>query len=476
MLRRGLIWSGAGALALLITPARAPGQCQVAKLRPADGGRNQILGRSVAIDGDAALLGAPGDSELASGSGAAFVYRHDGVHWNLEQKLIASDARRETVFGRAVALEGDLALIGTPYGDGLAWFTGATYVFERVGEVWSEITKLNPRDPREGAFFGSCVALDGGTAVVGTPHDSQRGAEAGAAYVFERDASGVWSQTAKLLANDAHFGDNLGHSVAVDGDVIVAGAPNAAPLGNWSGAAYVFERVGGVWSQTAKLIASDGSVFHSFGESVAVSSESILIGAWGAAGRELYTGAAYVFERIGPGQWAQTAKLVASDGANSDDFGFSVTMGSGVAIVGAPGTDAHGQSSGSGYVFGRSSSGWVETAKLLARDGGPWDKLGYSVSLSGDQVVIGAPFDDDLGEDSGSAYVFSLNGDLCECLAADLDGDGVVALGDLGILLADFGCAGGTPTLPCPGDIDHDGDTDLTDLGILLARFGEVCR
>ncbi len=156
----------------------------------------------------------------------------------------------------------------------------------------------------------------------------------------------------------------------------------------------------GTWVQAFKLVASDGTASAFFGTSVSLSDDRALVGASGAE-------AAYVFERQQDGAWTEVAKLLANDGAGGDEFGSSVSLTGDRALVGAPSDDDKGNDSGSAYVFERRPNGeWVEAAKILAYDGGQEDYFGFSVSLAGDRMLVGAIADDDKGRDSGSAYVF----------------------------------------------------------------------
>jgi hypothetical protein len=459
--QRNIVPGALIAILVSIVPGRASAQCQIAKLVGADGARDDRFGFSVGIAVGVVMVGTPWHDEGPDRQGSVYLFEQEQGEWLAGGKLPPPGSNIGPGFGRSIALEGDRALFGVMP-------DLAAYVFDGSGRTWHQTARLRAREGWFGDFFAWSVALSADVAVVGAPRDS-------AAYVFERRPAGEWLQTARLVPTLTP-GGRFGDSVAIDGDVIVIGAPDAGPLGNWSGVAHVFERVGGAWTQTNELIPSDGGPMQAFGTSVAVSSDTALIGASNAHGREPFSGAAYVFLRDAAGTWLEVAKLTAQDGDSSDGFGGAVVIGGDRGLIGAIGDDDRGWGAGAAYIFERDSAQtWSQTAKLLADDGGRDDRLGWAVALDGDYAVMGAPFDDDMGLDAGSAYVFSLNADLCECLAADLDGDGVVALGDLGILLADFGCAGGTPTLPCPGDIDNDGDTDLADLGILLANFGTTC-
>ncbi len=201
----------------------------------------------------------------------------------------------------------------------------------------------------------------------------------------------------------------FGWSVAIDGDTAVVGALGDSLHGPNFGAAYVFTRTGGVWTEQANLTASDAEPDHNFGRSVALSGDTLAVGApgdtdTGAKGAD--TGAAYVFVRT-DGVWAEQAKLTASDGATTDNFGWSVSVSGDTVVAGAFGDAAKGLDAGSVYIYSRSGTSWTEQANLTATGAAIEHKLGTSVSLSGNDLVAGAPGDFQKGTATGAAHVFA---------------------------------------------------------------------
>lgn len=276
-------------------------------------------------------------------------------------------------------------------------------------DPWIQAAKLLPDDGEASDHFGDSVSISGDTIVVGAPG-------ANAAYVFVKPAGGWMNlvQTAKLTASDGTSDDYFGMAVSISGDTIVVGASYNDGNGENAGAAYVFEKPVSGWTnmtETAKLTASDGQAWHLFGNSVAVSGSTIVVGAVFEGIRSSNTGAAYVFEKPGTGwlDMTETAKLTAGDKANYDEFGNAVAISGNTIVIGAHSDDDAGEGTGSAYVFEKPAAGWndmTQTVKLTASDGAAGDAFGSSVSISGDTIVVGAPGDDDNGSDSGSAYVF----------------------------------------------------------------------
>ncbi len=388
------------------------------KLIASDDSNGDLFGRSLSIDGNTMVVGANGDDNFnGGGAGSAYIFERDADgNWIQVKKLVGSDTASDDRFGRAVWISGDTVAVGAPLNDTtVAPDAGAVYVFERDeggANFWGEVTKVVAADGELGDEFGNDLALDGDTLVVGVRFDNDAGTAAGSAYVFSRDTGGAgnWGQVKKLLASDGAMNDLFGRTVGVSGDVIVVGAPlHASSLG----AAYLFERdAGGAdnWGETKKLAASDGLASDEFGDDVGVSGDTVAVGARGDDGN---TGAAYVFERNqgGADNWGEVKKIVATDAAPGDVFGWAISIAGDELIVGARLKDG---ATGAAYLCARDEGGadnWGEVAKLEASDGAAKEEFGVSVEIAGDLVAVGARFDDDAcpGDpncDSGSSYVF----------------------------------------------------------------------
>jgi hypothetical protein len=242
--------------------------------------------------------------------------------------------------------------------------------------------------------------------------------------VFFRTGA-TWVQQAKLVASVASANDRLGYAVAVDGDTAVATAIGRDDAGADSGAAYVFVRNGTTWTEQAKLVASDGAAFDSFGTSVAIDGDTIVVGAAGDNAEPLFnTGAAYLFTRAGT-TWTEQAKFVASAPAENDQLGSSVSLDGDVVAVGAPFADPAGDSSGAVQVYRRSGTAWAYEAQLLGLDTDGGDRFGTSVATNGTSIVVGSPRDGAANSQRGSAYVFSVTGptwsELTKLVPADND-------------------------------------------------------
>jgi hypothetical protein len=454
--------------------------------------------------------GSASANNSAADSGAVYVFKRDGSgDWIQDAYLKASNAGSNDEFGNSVAISGSSIVVAAKYEDsnhttitnndgqhGLpdnnsASNSGAVYVFKRDGSGdWIQDAYLKASNAEANDQFGTSVAISGSTIVVGAiGEDSNQttitnadgsastdnsASNSGAVYVFKRDANGDWVQDAYLKASNAGANDNFGTSVAISGSTIAVGAnqesSNQTTITNAdgsassddsatnSGAVYVFKRDGsGNWIQDAYLKASNAEADDRFGNAVAISGSTIVVGAWFEASNQptitnadntastdnsaFHAGAVYVFKRDGSGNWIQDAYLKASNAGIDDVFGVSVAVSGSTIVVGAWGeasnqttiTNADGSASandsaglsGAVYVFKRDAAGdWIQDAYLKASNTDGGDYFGASVAISGSTIAVGAFFEDsnqttitnndgvassnNSAPNSGAVYVFKL--------------------------------------------------------------------
>ncbi|HEV7490694.1 MAG TPA: FG-GAP repeat protein, partial [Rhodanobacteraceae bacterium] len=246
-----------------------------------DGTDFNYFGYSIALDGTTAFIGA----DLL---GAVYVFQQSGATWAQSQKLTGSDEGVGDIFGYSVAIEGSTAFIGAYGNNG---YQGAVYVFTESGGTWTETQKLTAADGLPNTYFGYAIAVSGSTLVVGAWGSNPNGDDTrGAAYVFTESA-GTWSQAQELVSDDGAPFDKFGHSVAIDGTHALVGADGVT---NAQGAVYVFDAAGGTWTQSQKLLASDGTHNDGLGFPVTLDGTRALAGAWGWPSGAL-VGAAYFF-------------------------------------------------------------------------------------------------------------------------------------------------------------------------------------
>ncbi len=441
---------------------------QQAYLKASNPGAFDLFGLSVAISGDTIVVGALREDSMATGvdgdqadngaidAGAAYVFVRHGATWTQEAYLKASNTDPGDNFGESVAVSGNTIVVGASIeassasgvdgdqSDNSKPSRGAAYVFRRDGTVWTQEAYLKPAAtvvPR----FGGSVAASNDTLLIGALNENAPGpggvaTAGGAAYVFTRGPKG-WIEEAHLHASNAGHSDQFGGAVALAGDTAVMGASNedSAATGvdgdqannsSWNaGAAYVFARSGGTWSQTAYLKASNTGLADHFGGTVGTDGSTVVVGAWGEAS--------------------------SATGVDGDQY------------------DNSKSNAGAAYVFTHSRTGWCQVAYLKASNTDQVDHFSTAIAVTGPTIVLGARDEDSAatgidGEqadnsapDAGAAYVY----EIAAGTPGDLDGDGEVGATDLSILLGAWGSAG-------PGDIDGSGLVDAADLGLLLLWWG----
>lgn len=416
---------------------------QVAKLVSQEAAPAEQFGRTTALSGDTLVVGVPSHDEPGfDGAGALYVYVRDGAGWTPQGQLLAPELSLFGHFGWSVAIDGDTLVAGSPSDEtGTPGVPGAAYVFVRSGSTWSLEARLEHPEGAEISGFGDQVAISGDTLVVATPADSAVTSFCGTAQVFVR-SGGEWTHEAELVAAEAMPNDAFGYQVGVWGDtaVLTSRLYDASAPFSEEGAAALFVRSGTSWTQEALLMADDTIPNDRFGQAAALGDDLLVVGSWTVdVGGVTNTGAAYVFERSA-GEWSQQAKLVPADLAFQDHFGFEVAI-SGEAVVVSSNADdnAGGIDAGSAYVFSRSGGSWVQHAKLLAADGRPNDLFGTAVAIDGETVVAGSTSADLTAmPDAGAAYVFAVDGlDTWTDLGSGLAGaGGVPAFTGTGTLVA----------------------------------------
>ena len=402
-----------------------------------NGDPHDSFGNAVAIDGDTAVIGArfedsngssAGDNS-ADSAGAAYIYVREGTTWVQQAYLKASNADADDRFGTAVAISGDTVVVtaasedsdGSSPDDNSASSAGAAYVFVRQGTTWVQQAYLKASNVEAGDTFGDSAAIDGDTIVIGTDSEDGNGsspddnsaASSGAVYIFEREGT-IWTEQAYLKSSNIEKNDDFGYAVAIDGNTLVVSAYNEDGNGvdladnsvPDSGAVWVFEKINGLWEEQAYLKASNLEDFDRFGRSVAIDSNIIVVGAYdensnGSSPDDnsaTSAGAAYIFMRVGD-TWEEQAYLKASNAEANDKFGDAVTIAGTTVIVGAPKESSNGSSpndnsmisAGAAYVFAFDGVNWIEQTMLKASTPVDNERYGLSMALDGHVAFVAAP-------------------------------------------------------------------------------------
>lgn len=391
---------------------------QQAKLAMENAAANNYFGAATAIDKETVVVGVTGYDDIATNQGCAIVFQRSRGTWSQVAQLARTSADEDDFMGNSVAVFGKNLAVGAPgAASGSAYPNkGAVYPYLLNRGVWEAQSALQPGSASSNARCGYSLALEKNQLVTGAPYDNtEAGTEAGRAYVYRFNANNGWIDSA-ISAGQTQAGAEMGTSIAIYKDTLVAGAPlDDTSGGTDAGRAYVFTRVKNAWFLKATLSESPGSSNDYFGQSVAISKDHILVGipGWDSAFKT-DIGAALAYTRTKTG-WDTPDNLIRSDAEDNDAFGTSVAISGGTALVGSPydDTDA-GTDAGSAYLFShvKKSDSWSSPTKLTASDAAASDYFGSSVSLTNKQALIGAPGDDNANlTNSGSAYLFQPGGD-----------------------------------------------------------------
>lgn len=429
---------------------------RVTKSDPTSGSGDDF-GFSVFIDGDRAILGIPGwDDTAGINQGAAVIYERNGSgNWIEVQTLTSPTPSAHNNYGYSVCLNGDWILVGEPDGDDGGTNDGSAHFYQLVGGTWNFIQTVNSAIDLDDEY-GFAVSLSGNTAIIGDPEYGSSGNEfnSGAIFIYERTGS-TWIPIGSnpVAASDSIRTGNFGNSVSISGDgsVAIVGAPGDNDGGLLDGvvwgAVYFFQKTGGIWTETQKVIGTPDS---EFGYSVSMSEDGTIAvaGAFGEIGEEgVNTGAAYVFERNGtdwtigsdsPDVTTTETRIGASDENAGDRFGISVAIFGDIIVAGAIGQDIgpSGQpgsisAAGSAYIYERIGFGnWGNEQEVFASDPTSIAEFGMSVSMSGNTILVGSPQADDVNANQGAGYFFDLAAKLT--IEKESNPDGATGFGFAG--------------------------------------------
>lgn len=340
--------------------------------------------------------------------------------WQLEAELTAADGAAEDYFGTAVSISGDIVVVGSAGDDDRGSQSGSAYIFQLNSGQWSQQSKITASDGVANDSFGSSLTVAGSTVVVGAFANDDAGTNSGSAYVFELGTNG-WMETTKLIPADGAAFDQFGQAISSTTSTIVVGSGRNDTAGYNAGTVYVYERnnnatpldqTDDTWELDAQLFASDAAVNAAFGWAVSISGDTLV--SLSPGGSLSNPGAAYVYERLN-GVWSERRRLTAAtDTGQPLPIGLSLSYSDDVLVVGNYTTDGAGRESGSAFVFKRTAEDWAQQAELTASSPAERDYFGYAVAVSGDTIAVGSYLDDvdsdgdgiDDTNDGGAVYVF----------------------------------------------------------------------
>ena len=380
------------------------------------GKANSHFGNSIAVDGDLMVVGAPFDDGKVADSGAAYVFKknpdNDG-QWEQVALLVAEDGAFDDQFGQAVAISGSSVIVGAPWDWDNGARSGSAYIFEATDEAvndWEQVAKLTQVEGSVEDLFGNAVSISGDTAVVGVIGDDIAGESSGSVSIYERNQGGPnqWGLVSELAPDDAIARDFFGSSVSLFGNTLAIGAFT----GNNTTAPFVaiFERDPvdeTQWNFSTKILPERlGHLF--FGFSVSLYENTLLVGDFADNGSG--SGSAFVFEKDLDDTWNFVSRLQSDAPSRHDGFGFSVALYQDIALVGANTISSEATVPSAAYVFERNAAGSAgrgQVAKHLSFQGSD-DQFAQMVATNGSEVMVGAPGMDNSGNTRGTVYIYDV--------------------------------------------------------------------
>ncbi len=435
--------------------------------------------KAIARDGDTVVVGSIHNGTNGLTAGAAHVYRRVGSAWVFQTTLIPGDVTAQDQFGSSVAIEGDTIVVGADHQDSLGTDTGAAYVFTFDGDAWTQQAKLLPTLLHDPSFFGGAVGIADGRILVGAPGDTANGMWAGAVYEFTNDGSGwTLSQTFRPADNDSS--DFFGWSISMDGSRVAIGAfnnePPDGPTATLPGSVYIFNRGASGWTESANLFPPDSSFSGTgaFGTSVDLAGDELIVGAPNSSFPGTHTGAAFVY-RFGGGAWDDGTRLLPAGTLQPGDrFGEYVAIDGGVAVVDAEEAHFFPTPPGPGRITVYTADGadWHVDSTFVGGVSGFVSHRNFGISpvLSGNELVLGTDVID-LNTGDGFGKLVTLDlGCVGMTCGADLTGDGVLDLGDIQAFIAAFLAHDPAADFAAPFGV-----WDLADLSAFIAEFNAGC-
>lgn len=413
---------------------------------------------AIAASDGTLMVGAP---DLST-PGAVYVYAELGGDWIEQQILYSSSVSPYDDFGRSIAIEGDIAVVGAPLTQEVGLFSGSAYVFRFDGTSWVEEQALFASDAAENDRFGEAVAISGDVILIGAFANDDQGLNSGSAYSFRFDGTS-WIEEQKLTASDADSDDNFGDALAIQGDFALISSPREEGAGNDTGAVYAFEYDGVSWVQQQKFYSLDPGLVDLFGGSISIDGARAIIGAQGDRDLFINGGSAYIFGFDGT-TWSQEQKITPGPQCGEwDRFGESVSIDGNAAIVGA---GEYNNGPGKAMIYRFDGATWTEEAVLTSGTTSIVDFFGGVVFMHEAWAFVGAPYEDYGGMPNvGVLRAYRSSADFSR---GDCNSDGLLDVADPVLLLAVLFVSG---TVPCQSacDANDDGLFDVSDAVFALS-------
>jgi len=419
-----------------------------------------LSGTSVAIDGDIAVIGSPLGTGTDWASGMILVYRLQNGTWIRDAELVANDIDAGDMMGVSVDVSGNRVIAGAWFEDHAGSNSGAAYIFENNNGKWLQVAKLTANDASPEDSFGRRVAIEGDTCIVTSPLDDDNGATSGSAYAYQYDPlDSTWYQSQKIIAKNGLPGDQFGLGLAMNGELLAIGSPWA---NDGAGQIHIFDHMFGKYTESQTLMDHTSEALDNFGFGLDISEDWLAVGSYHDADMGFDAGSLFLFSRALDGDWMPHEQIY-PEGLNleGEQFGVSVAIGESVMLVGHRFGITEKVASGTTSIYDLEDGSWSFRSHLYPSKPFHAGEFGWSVAIEGNHALIGAPWT----QPDGYAELFIGMTEDCGCLA-DIDEDEVINVNDLLIIISEWGSTNS------PADISTNGIVDVSDLLIVIDNWG----
>ena len=386
------------------------GQNYIQKIFPDDPATGVFFGRFLGLSSQYAVISAYLDFENGANSGSIYVFKKEDNKFVQDKKLFPEDGKIENYFGYSVGIYDDWIIAGSHHDSDFGASSGSAFMLKNNGDNWDFYQKLLPPDPAEADEFGNTVDIYGDFAISCAYLDDDNGTNSGSVSIFKFDGNN-WNFYQKISPANPQAYSQFGVTLDIYKDKIIIGAPFKNDSQNATGCAYIFELENDNWIEKAELCPEFLNLNDQFSYFVKISDNEAFISSIKDDEKAQNAGAVYIYERNEDSKWEFGQKIMAPDAQEGDAFGSAIDIQDSLLFIGAYFDDDNGSNSGSMYIYKKTNGYWYFLIKVVPTDSDQSDAFGASISVSGDDLLVGAYSDDDNGFFSGAAYLFSV-GDI----------------------------------------------------------------
>ena len=383
-----------------------------------DGDAGDAFGHRVLSNDKWIIVSANEDEPNGNSSGSVYIYEIFCDSLGQEHKIFPSDGEYNDFFGKSIALEGDNLAVSSIYDDVNGNKSGSVYIFSYIDSVWVQTQKIIPQDGSPYDRFGYDIDISSNFLAIGSIFDDDLGEDVGSVYIY-RSIGDEWILNNKIYPNYVYDGNDFGRSLSLGQNYLAVYYKNINDIYNDQGAVDIFSFNENNWNYIQTISSPDPDNYDYFGVSIDIYESTLVIGSNYDDSNYNNTGAVYIFKLIND-IWEFKQKIIPDDVYSNDNFGLSVSVFDGWIAAGSI-DDDNGINSGSIYIYSYDDSLFSMSAKIIPTDGNSFDEFGNSLDIYENNIIVGAKYDDDLGENSGSAYFYNFKGctDIYACNYSD---------------------------------------------------------